>query len=63
MPNGTVVSIVDILRESRIQSLIKQLGAASDRIERRMLCARLECELRERSPQEVQQMERRMGLA
>lgn len=62
MPNGNVISIADRLRETRIQSLIKRLSASFDRLERRMICAQLECELKEHSPETVEAMERRMGL-
>lgn len=59
---NNIIYISDALRESRIQSMIRQLRTSSDRLERRMICARLECELKHRSHEEVRSMELRMGL-
>lgn len=45
MPKGNIISIADRLRERRISSLLHRLVNSADRIEQRMVLARMEFEL------------------
>lgn len=63
MPNGNVISIVDQLRERRINSLLHRLVNSTDRLEQRMVLARMEFELSQRTPEQSARMEIAMGLA
>lgn len=62
MPKCNVISIVDQLRERRINSLLHRFTNTTDHVEQRFALARMEFELSQRSPDQSAGMELAMGI-